>query len=75
MTRIVKLGLGSIVVGLVVLGLKLLAWWITGSLALLSDALESIVNLVTAMAALVAINVASQPADATHPYEIGRAHV
>ena len=68
MTRTLKLGIGSIVVGLVVLGLKLLAWWITGSLALLSDALESIVNLVTAMAALVAINVASQPADATHPY-------
>ena len=68
MTRTVKLGIGSIVLGLVVLGLKLLAWGMTGSVALLSDALESIVNLVTAVAALVAIKVAAQPADATHPY-------
>ena len=68
MSRTVKLGIGSIVLGVVVLGLKLLAWWMTGSVALLSDALESIVNLVTAMAALIAINVAAQPADATHPY-------
>lgn len=68
MTKTVKLGIGSIVLGLVVLGLKLLAWAMTGSVALLSDALESIVNLVTAVAALVAINVAARPADSTHPY-------
>ncbi|WP_299842618.1 cation diffusion facilitator family transporter [uncultured Paracoccus sp.] len=68
MSRTIRIALGSIVVGLVVLGLKLLAWWLTGSVALLSDALESTVNVATAFAALIAIYVASRPADAGHPY-------
>ncbi len=68
MSRMVKLGIGSILVGLVVLGLKLLAWRMTGSIALLSDALESTVNVATAIAALVAIRIAALPADANHPY-------
>jgi cation diffusion facilitator family transporter len=68
MSQAMKLGIGSILLGLVVLGLKLLAWRMTGSIALLSDALESIVNVATAVAALVAIQVASRPADANHPY-------
>ena len=68
MSKAMKLGMGSIVVGLVVLGLKLLAWVMTGSVSLLSDALESTVNVVTAVAALVAIHYAAQPADANHPY-------
>lgn len=68
MRKVVKLGIGSILVGLAVLGLKLLAWWMTGSIALLSDALESTVNVATAIAALVAIRVAALPADANHPY-------
>ncbi|MCB1378857.1 MAG: cation transporter [Alphaproteobacteria bacterium] len=68
MSKTLKLAIGSLIVGLVVLGLKAFAWWITGSIALLSDALESTVNLATAMAALVAIHVAARPADANHPY-------
>jgi len=63
-----KLALGSLLIGFVVLGLKTLAWWVTGSVALLSDALESTVNVVTALAALVAIRVAALPADDNHPY-------
>jgi len=63
-----KIAIGSIVVGLVVLGLKVIAWRMTGSIALLSDALESTVNVATAIAALVAIRVARRPADANHPY-------
>ncbi|MBL4927762.1 cation diffusion facilitator family transporter [Fuscibacter oryzae] len=63
-----RLAVGSIVVGFVVLGLKLLAWQMTGSVALLSDALESLVNVATAIAALIAIRVAAKPADADHPY-------
>nr|WP_269468103.1 cation diffusion facilitator family transporter [Devosia ureilytica] len=55
-------------VGLIVLGLKFLAWWLTGSIALYSDALESIVNVVTAIAALIAVRLAQRPADATLPY-------
>ncbi|MEO5804983.1 cation diffusion facilitator family transporter [Devosia sp.] len=58
----------SLVVGLVVLGLKLVAWRITGSIALYSDAMESIVNVVTAITAFVAVSLAQKPADAALPY-------
>ena len=67
MPTALKLAVGSLVVGCVVLGLKTFAWWMTGSVALLSDALESTVNLATAFAALVAIRFAARPADASHP--------
>ncbi|GGF46481.1 cation diffusion facilitator family transporter [Mameliella alba] len=68
MPRAVKIALGSIAVGVAVLAIKLLAWWLTGSVALLSDALESIVNVATAIAAFVAVRIAVQPADADHPF-------
>ncbi|MDO5648811.1 cation diffusion facilitator family transporter [Paracoccus sp. (in: a-proteobacteria)] len=68
MNQTTKIAMGSIAVGLIVLALKTLAWWLTGSVALLSDALESTVNVATAIAALVAIRVAQRPADQTHPY-------
>ena len=68
MSSSLKIAVGSIFVGLIVLGLKTLAWYLTGSVALLSDALESIVNVATAVAALVAISVAQRPADQSHPY-------
>jgi cation diffusion facilitator family transporter len=58
----------SIVVAAVVLGLKYLAYWVTGSVALYSDALESIVNLITAAVALYAIHVSAQPADRRHQF-------
>lgn len=63
-----KLALGSLLVGIAVLGIKLLSWRLTGSVALLSDALESIVNVAAALAALAAVRYASRPADANHPY-------
>ncbi|HET7410445.1 MAG TPA: cation diffusion facilitator family transporter [Paracoccaceae bacterium] len=62
------LAVGSVAVALVVLGLKLAAWWLTGSLALGSDALESVVNVAASGAALVAIRLADKPADRQHPY-------
>jgi len=68
MSTALKLAVGSLLVGVIVLGLKTLAWWITGSVALLSDALERTVNLTTAFAALIAIRVAQRPAAATHPF-------
>ena len=68
MTQTIRIGIGSIVVGLVVLALKTLAWWVTGSVALLSDALESTVNVAAAVAALIAIRIAAKPADHGHPY-------
>lgn len=68
MDRIQKLAIGSIVVGLVVLGLKFTAYHLTGSIALYSDAIESIVNVVTAVVALIAIRTSARPADVNHPY-------
>lgn len=68
MTRLQTLAAGSIAVGIIVLALKYVAYHLTGSVALLSDAIESIVNVATAFAALFAISFAAQPADANHPY-------
>ncbi len=59
---------GSILVALAVMGLKYLAYLKTGSVALYSDALESIVNLVTAVAAFAAVWVSAQPPDRNHPF-------
>lgn len=64
----VKLAAGSIAVGVVVLGIKYLAYAVTGSIALYSDALESLINVATAVAALFAVRLSEQPADANHPY-------
>ena len=68
MSRTFKLALGSVAVGVLVLALKYLAYRITGSVALYADALESIVNVVAAAAALLAIHVSAKPADAGHPF-------
>lgn len=65
---ILRIATGSVFVGLVVLALKLAAWYVTGSIALYSDALESIINVATAIAALVALRYSAKPADANHPY-------
>ena len=58
----------SLLVGSAVLALKWGAWHLTGSVALLSDAMESVVNVVAAGAALIALKIAAEPADANHPY-------
>lgn len=68
MSRSMKLAIGSVILGLAVLALKAVAAWLTGSVALTADALESIVNVAAALAALVAIRVAAIPADDNHPY-------
>jgi cation diffusion facilitator family transporter len=68
MKRVQTLAAISIAVGIVVLALKYFAYHLTGSVALLSDAIESIVNVATAIAALLAIRFAAVPADANHPY-------
>ena len=53
----------SIAVACAVLGIKYLAYWTTGSVALYSDALESIVNVVTAIVAFMAVRISARPAD------------
>lgn len=50
------------------LGLKFLAWYMTKSVALYSDALESIINVAAALGAFIALRVAARPADANHPF-------
>jgi cation diffusion facilitator family transporter len=63
-----RLAAGSVAVAVAVLALKAMAWWVTGSVALYADALESIVNVAAALAALVAVRLSALPADANHPY-------
>ena len=58
----------SVVVAIMTITLKTLAWWITDSVGLLSDAMESLVNLASAIFGLVMVTVAAQPPDAEHPY-------
>lgn len=58
----------SVGVALVTIVLKTLAWHLTGSVGLLSDALESFVNLAGAIFALAMVTVAQRPADEDHPY-------
>jgi len=62
------LAAASVGVALLVLALKAGAWWLTGSVALFADALESVVNVAAARAALMAIRFAALPPDANHPY-------
>jgi divalent metal cation (Fe/Co/Zn/Cd) transporter len=68
MNRIRTFAAGSVVVGIAVLALKYTAYILTGSVALLSDAIESIVNVATAVVALLAVRWSAMPADAGHPY-------
>jgi cation diffusion facilitator family transporter len=63
----------SIIAALATILLKGLAWWMTGSVGLLSDALESVVNLAGAMMALGMITIAELPADEEHAYGHGKA--
>ncbi|MCX7691972.1 cation diffusion facilitator family transporter [Tepidimonas taiwanensis] len=58
----------SVGVALATIALKTLAWWLTGSVGLLSDAMESIVNLAAALFGLWMVTVAARPADDDHPY-------
>lgn len=58
----------SVVVALITITLKTLAWWFTGSVGLLSDAMESVVNLAGATFGLAMVTVAARPADEDHPY-------
>jgi len=68
MKFVIRLAFAGIAVGLVVLALKCTAYLLTGSVALYSDALESIVNVATATAAFLAVRLSAVPPDANHPY-------
>lgn len=63
-----QIAFGNLIVSVLVLVIKYAAYLLTGSIALYSDALESIINIATAAAAIVAIRYAARPPDAEHPY-------
>jgi cation diffusion facilitator family transporter len=58
----------SVGVAVITIALKTLAWWLTDSVGLLSDAMESLVNLASAMFGLLMVTVAEAPPDEDHPY-------
>lgn len=63
----------SIAAAVATILLKALAYWVTGSVGLLSDALESFVNLAGALMALAMLSLAARPPDANHAYGHGKA--
>jgi Cation efflux family len=68
MNNPLSVAIGGIFVSVLELGVKYPAYWLTGSIALYSDALESIVNVVTTIIAVLAVRILAKPADAN---EIG----
>jgi len=68
MDEAARLATATLAIGLLVLGLKTVAYLLTGSAALYSDAAESVVNVAAAVALLVAVRLAAAPPDRNHPY-------
>ncbi|MBS0241687.1 MAG: cation transporter [Proteobacteria bacterium] len=66
--RVVWIALGSVVVALAAMAIKYVAYLVTGSVAIYSDALEGIVNVITGALTLVAVRISSRPADRHHQY-------
>jgi cation diffusion facilitator family transporter len=70
LTRFAWLSIGA---AILTIALKTTAYWLTGSVGLLSDALESLVNLVAAIMALAMLTIAARPADEMHAFGYGKA--
>ena len=70
LTRFARLSIGA---AILTIALKGTAYWLTGSVGLLSDALESVVNLVAALMALAMLTVAARPPDEMHAYGYSKA--
>lgn len=67
-----RVALITLAISLVVLFLKTKAYYVTFSVGVLSDALETVANVLTAIVALFAVKVAAEPADENHPYGHGK---
>src|SRR2546430_6154807 len=63
----------SVAAAIATISLKALAWWVTGSVGLLSDALESLVNLAAALLVLSMLRLAASPPDENYPYGLSKA--
>lgn len=68
LSRLQRMALLSVATALVTMALKFWSWQISGSVSLLSDALESLVNLAAAVLAFTVLTIAARPADADHPF-------
>jgi cation diffusion facilitator family transporter len=68
LSKSLRVAIATLVISLIVLALKAAAYWLTGSVALYSDALETTINVAAAAAALFAIWYSGRPADKNHPY-------
>lgn len=75
MPRLHKIAAASICIALLVLALKMGAWWVTGSIALFSESTESLVNLASSIAAFIAISLAARPAGPRHPFGFHKAEL
>lgn len=69
----IRLQLWIVLVALVLFSIKILAWYLTRSVAILTDALESIVNVIAGFVGLYSLSIAYKPRDANHPYGHGKA--
>lgn len=70
--RVVRLATASLAIATLVLAAKAGAWWVSGSVALLADALESALDVATGTLLLGAVHYASQPPDREHPFGHGK---
>jgi cation diffusion facilitator family transporter len=68
MSRNLRVAWGSLAISIVVLSMKAAAYKLTGSIALYSDALETVINVVAAIGALIALWFSEKPPDTNHPY-------
>ncbi len=69
----IRVQLWIVIVALVLFSIKILAWYLTRSVAILTDALESIVNVIAGFVGLYSLSIAYKPRDANHPYGHGKA--
>ncbi len=60
-------------VAVLLFSIKIIAWWLTRSVAILTDALESIVNVIAGIVGLYSLTIAYKPRDSNHPYGHGKA--
>ncbi|MBX2927164.1 MAG: cation transporter [Saprospiraceae bacterium] len=62
----------AVVIGVLLMGIKFFAWWLTNSNAILTDALESIINVLAGLFAVFSLVITAKPKDANHPYGHGK---
>ncbi len=68
----IRIQIGTIIIGMAILVLKFVAYYLTGSQAIFTDALESIVNIVAGLFAFFSLYLANVPKDENHPYGHGK---